>query len=106
MLHVIRIENEDDYAERNGHYAHYPSAQSTLSRESFDLKIAGLMVIPPADEEPSLHFALLAKMAERNGLSGLSMGMSSDFERAIALGATHVRVGSAIFGERVVGVHH
>ena len=66
-----------------------------------DLSIAGLMCIPPIDEEPSLHFALLAKVAERNGLSGLSMGMSSDFEQAIALGATHVRVGSAIFGERV-----
>jgi len=67
----------------------------------FDLKINGLMCIPPVGEEPSLHFALLAKMAMRNGLTGLSMGMSSDFERAIALGATHVRVGSAIFGARV-----
>jgi hypothetical protein len=66
-----------------------------------DLPIAGLMCIPPVDEEPSLHFALLAKMAARNGLDGLSMGMSGDFESAIALGATHVRVGSAIFGERV-----
>ena len=65
-----------------------------------DLRVQGLMCIPPADEEPSLHFALLAKIAERNGLSGLSMGMSGDFERAIALGATHVRVGSAIFGDR------
>lgn len=65
-----------------------------------DLPIAGLMCIPPVDEEPALHFALLAKMAERNGLSGLSMGMSGDFESAIALGATHVRVGSAIFGDR------
>ncbi len=67
---------------------------------SMDLPVKGLMCIPPVDEEPSLHFALLAKIAARNGLSGLSMGMSSDFERAIALGATHVRVGSAIFGER------
>lgn len=66
-----------------------------------DLTLAGLMCIPPVDEEPSLHFSLLAGIAERNGLSGLSMGMSGDFERAIALGATHVRVGSAIFGERV-----
>jgi len=65
-----------------------------------DLPVVGLMCIPPAEEEPSLHFALLAKIAERNGLSGLSMGMSGDFESAIALGATHVRVGSAIFGER------
>ncbi|KAJ03673.1 YggS family pyridoxal phosphate-dependent enzyme [Sulfitobacter mediterraneus] len=68
---------------------------------ALDLPIKGLMCIPPADEEPSLHFALLAKIAKRNDLAGLSMGMSSDFERAIALGATHVRVGSAIFGERV-----
>jgi pyridoxal phosphate enzyme (YggS family) len=67
---------------------------------ALDLPVKGLMCIPPVDEEPSLHFALLAKMAARNGLSGLSMGMSGDFERAIALGATHIRVGSAIFGER------
>jgi len=66
-----------------------------------DLPLQGLMCIPPADEAPSLHFALLAKIAERNGLSGLSMGMSHDFEQAVAFGATHVRVGSAIFGERV-----
>ncbi len=69
--------------------------------QGFDLEISGLMCIPPVEEEPSLHFALLAKMAKENGLSGLSMGMSSDFESAIALGATHIRVGSAIFGERV-----
>ncbi|WP_299985162.1 YggS family pyridoxal phosphate-dependent enzyme [uncultured Ruegeria sp.] len=66
-----------------------------------DLPVRGLMCIPPVEEEPALHFALLAKLAERNGLDGLSMGMSSDFESAIALGATHVRVGSAIFGARV-----
>ena len=70
---------------------------------SLNLPIRGLMCIPPADEEPSLHFALLRKIAERNGLEGLSMGMSGDFESAIALGATHVRVGSAIFGERTPG---
>ncbi|MEO0864377.1 MAG: YggS family pyridoxal phosphate-dependent enzyme [Pseudomonadota bacterium] len=68
---------------------------------ALDLPIIGLMCIPPVDEEPSLHFALLAKLADRNGLDQLSMGMSADFESAIALGATHVRVGSAIFGERV-----
>jgi len=68
---------------------------------ALDLPVKGLMCIPPAEEEPSLHFALLAKIAERNGLDGLSMGMSGDFESAIALGATHVRVGSAIFGARV-----
>jgi len=65
-----------------------------------DLPVKGLMCIPPVDEEASLHFALLAKLADRNGLAGLSMGMSGDFEGAIALGATHVRVGSAIFGDR------
>ncbi|MFW2589286.1 YggS family pyridoxal phosphate-dependent enzyme [Sagittula sp. SSi028] len=67
---------------------------------ALDLPVRGLMCIPPVDETPSLHFALLAKIAARNGLSGLSMGMSSDFEQAIAFGATHIRVGSAIFGER------
>lgn len=67
---------------------------------SLDLPIKGLMVIPPINEESSLHFGLLRKIAHRNGLTGLSMGMSGDFESAIAMGATHVRVGSAIFGER------
>ncbi|MGV6890220.1 YggS family pyridoxal phosphate-dependent enzyme [Rhodophyticola sp. SM2404] len=68
---------------------------------AMDLPVKGLMCIPPVDEEPSLHFALLAKIAERNGLPELSMGMSSDFKSAIALGASYIRVGSAIFGERV-----
>lgn len=67
---------------------------------NLSLPIQGLMCIPPVDETPSLHFALLAKIAKRNDLAGLSMGMSSDFEQAIAFGATHVRVGSAIFGAR------
>ena len=67
---------------------------------TLDLTIKGLMCIPPVEEEPSMHFALLAKMAARNGLAGLSMGMSGDFEKAISFGATHVRVGSAIFGAR------
>ncbi len=70
--------------------------------QALDLPVRGLMCIPPVDEEAALHFALLAKIAARNGLDGLSMGMSSDFEKAIALGATHIRVGSAIFGDRVV----
>ena len=65
-----------------------------------DLPIAGLMAIPPVDEEVSLHFALLKKLADNNGIAGLSMGMSGDFEKAISFGATHVRVGSAIFGSR------
>ena len=68
---------------------------------ALDLPVKGLMCIPPVEEEASLHFALLAKMAEHNGLSGLSMGMSDDFEKAIEFGATHIRVGSAIFGARV-----
>lgn len=67
------------------------------------LEIEGLMCIPPADEEPSLHFALLAKIAARNAISELSMGMSGDFETAVGQGATYVRVGSAIFGARDYG---
>jgi pyridoxal phosphate enzyme (YggS family) len=69
-------------------------------RETYDLNIAGLMCIPPADEPPAPHFALTAKIARRNGLALLSMGMSADFDIAIRFGATHVRVGSAIFGAR------
>ncbi len=69
-------------------------------RDVHGLAIAGLMCIPPVEDNPSPHFALLAKMAERNGLTELSMGMSADFEQAIRLGATYVRVGSAIFGGR------
>ena len=68
---------------------------------SLDLPVVGLMCIPPADEEPSPHFRMLNDIATRNGLNGLSMGMSGDFETAVANGATHVRVGSAIFGSRV-----
>jgi pyridoxal phosphate enzyme (YggS family) len=67
---------------------------------SYGLSIAGLMCIPPFDEAPAPHFALTAKIAQRNGLQLLSMGMSADFALAIRFGATHVRVGSAIFGER------
>jgi hypothetical protein len=69
-------------------------------RNAYQLSIAGLMCIPPLDEAPALHFALLAKIAKRNDLAALSMGMSADFVSAIAFGATHVRVGSAIFGAR------
>lgn len=70
------------------------------ARETYGLPVKGLMCIPPADEEPAMHFALLAKIARRNGLSELSMGMSHDFETAIRFGATQVRVGSALFGAR------
>jgi pyridoxal phosphate enzyme (YggS family) len=67
---------------------------------AMDLPLLGLMCIPPEDQDPAPHFAMLAGIAGRNGLAGLSMGMSADFETAVALGATHVRVGSAIFGAR------
>jgi PLP dependent protein len=69
-------------------------------RDELGLPVEGLMAIPPESEEPSPHFALLAKIAARNGLTKLSMGMSADFEIAVQFGATHVRVGSAIFGAR------
>ncbi len=69
-------------------------------RDTHKLPVVGLMCIPPIDEEPALHFALLAKMAARNGLARISMGMSADYEMAVKLGATHVRVGSALFGAR------
>ena len=71
-------------------------------RDKYGLTISGLMCIPPLDEAPGPHFALTAKIARRNGLRLLSMGMSADYITAIQLGATHVRVGSAIFGERTV----
>jgi pyridoxal phosphate enzyme (YggS family) len=71
-----------------------------LARDELGLPVTGLMCIPPLDEEPSLHFALLAEIAKRNGLAKLSMGMSADYEVAIRFGATHVRVGTAIFGAR------
>jgi PLP dependent protein len=69
-------------------------------RDRLGLPVAGLMCIPPHDENPAPHFALLREIARRNGLAGLSMGMSADYETAIRFGATHVRVGTAIFGTR------
>ena len=87
---------------------HQKTGVSPKDTESFvkeclamDLPVRGLMCIPPVHEEASLHFALLKKISENCGLKYLSMGMSSDFEKAISFGATHIRVGSAIFGERV-----
>jgi PLP dependent protein len=71
-----------------------------LCRETFGLTVDGLMCIPPLEEEPAMHFALLANIAERVGVKALSMGMSGDFARAISFGATHVRIGTAIFGPR------
>jgi pyridoxal phosphate enzyme (YggS family) len=72
-------------------------------RERLGLPVVGLMCIPPVDEEPAMHFALLADMAARHGLGVLSMGMSADFEEAVRFGATHVRVGTAVFGSRPPG---
>jgi PLP dependent protein len=69
-------------------------------RDGLGLPVVGLMAIPPEGEEPSLHFALLAEIARRNGLDQLSMGMSADYEIAVQFGATHVRVGGAVFGAR------
>jgi PLP dependent protein len=74
----------------------------TRMRQVYGFVIAGLMCIPPADQPPSPHFAFCRKLAERNGIGQLSMGMSADYEQAIRLGATHVRVGSAIFGGRPI----
>jgi PLP dependent protein len=71
-----------------------------LCRDTFGLSIDGLICIPPFDEEPAMHFALLANLAERLGIEELSMGMSGDFARAVQFGATYVRIGTAIFGER------
>ena len=70
-------------------------------RETFGLDLVGLMCLPPVDEEPALHFALLREIARRNGLTRLSMGMTADFEIALRFGATHVRVGTAVFGPRL-----
>ena len=74
-----------------------------LCREEHELCVTGLMCIPPLDENPAPHFALLRKLAEESGLSKLSMGMSADFETAVRFGSTHVRIGTAIFGERTQG---
>ena len=73
-----------------------------LCRDTFDLSIAGLMCIPPLDQEPAPHFALLTKLAEKLGIKELSMGMSGDFASAVREGATYVRIGTAIFGERPI----
>jgi PLP dependent protein len=87
-------------AQKSGVLPHDADDFLKKCRESYGLTISGLMCIPPLDDAPGPHFALTAKIARRNGLKLLSMGMSADFVTAIQLGATHVRVGSAIFGER------
>lgn len=92
--------NTGEEAQKGGVVPGEADAFLARCRDVHGLVIEGLMCIPPTDEPPSPHFGLLAKIAARNGLQGLSMGMSADYEAAIQLGATHVRVGSAIFGER------
>jgi uncharacterized pyridoxal phosphate-containing UPF0001 family protein len=87
-------------AQKSGVLPQNADAFLAACRYQYALKISGLMCIPPLDEAPGPHFALTAKIARRNGLDLLSMGMSADFTTAIALGATHVRVGTAIFGTR------
>jgi pyridoxal phosphate enzyme (YggS family) len=97
--------NTGEEAQKAGVWPGAADAFIKACRVDLGLPIEGLMAIPPEDEEPSLHFALLAKIAARNGLEQLSMGMSADFEIAVQFGATHVRVGSAIFGERPPRTH-
>jgi pyridoxal phosphate enzyme (YggS family) len=92
--------NTGEEAQKGGVMPAEADAFIDACRARWGLAIDGLMCIPPADEPPSPHFGLLYKIAARHGLKTLSMGMSADFEAAIQLGATHVRVGSAIFGER------
>ncbi len=92
--------NTGEEPQKAGVAPHEADAFLDACREKHRLSIEGLMCIPPVDEAPAPHFALTRKIAERNGLKLLSMGMSADFESAINLGATHVRVGSAIFGTR------
>ncbi|MBO0751470.1 MAG: YggS family pyridoxal phosphate enzyme, partial [Bradyrhizobiaceae bacterium] len=87
-------------AQKGGVLPEEADAFIAACRTTYGLAVSGLMCIPPADEAPAPHFALTAKIASRNGLALLSMGMSADFAIAIRFGATHVRVGTAIFGSR------
>ncbi|MDX2237665.1 MAG: YggS family pyridoxal phosphate-dependent enzyme [Hyphomonadaceae bacterium] len=92
--------NTGEEPQKGGVAPHEADRLIQAAQRTYGLPVRGLMCIPPADEEPAMHFALLAKIAARNGLTTLSMGMSDDFETAIAFGATMVRVGSALFGPR------
>lgn len=92
--------NTGEEAQKAGVVPGEADALIALARDDLGLPVEGLMCIPPLDEEPALHFALLAKIAARNALPFLSMGMTGDFETAVRFGATHVRVGTAIFGPR------
>jgi pyridoxal phosphate enzyme (YggS family) len=92
--------NTGEEAQKSGVLPEAADAFIADCRDRLELPIVGLMCVPPLGEEPALHFALLREIARRNGLAGLSMGMSADYETAIRFGATHVRVGTAIFGAR------
>jgi PLP dependent protein len=92
--------NTGEEAQKSGVAPMEADAFIRQCREEFALPVAGVMCIPPLDEDPAPHFALLAKIAARNGLRQVSMGMSADFDVAIQFGATHVRLGTAVFGER------
>ena len=92
--------NTGEEAQKAGVLPADADAFVALCRDELDLPIVGLMCIPPFDDEPSLHFALLADIAARNGFDQISMGMTADFDVAVRFGATHVRVGTAIFGQR------
>lgn len=92
--------NTGEEAQKAGVMPRDAAAFVAMCRDELGLRIAGLMCIPPIEDEPAVHFAFLAKLGRELGVCGLSMGMSGDFESAIAFGATHVRVGSAIFGGR------
>lgn len=92
--------NTGEEAQKAGVMPREAAALVRYCREDLSLEIAGLMCIPPADEEPAIHFAFLAKLGSELGLDELSMGMSADFQTAVSFGATYVRVGSAIFGAR------
>ena len=93
--------NTGEEAQKSGVLPGAADAFIEACRRDYELPVDGLMCIPPQDEEPALHFALLAQIARRNGVESLSMGMTADFPTAIGLGATHVRIGTAIFGPRV-----
>ena len=92
--------NTGEEPQKSGVFPEAADAFIADCRDRLELPIVGLMCVPPHDEEPSPHFALLREIARRNGLANLSMGMSADYEVAIRFGATHVRVGTAIFGAR------
>ncbi len=92
--------NTGEEAQKAGIVPAEADAFIEVCRSGHGLPVVGLMCIPPVDDDPSLHFALLRELAKRHGLERLSMGMSGDYEAAVALGATHVRVGTAIFGAR------